>query len=90
MTDLERKLQERLDEIMEDYEKSLACQKKFLETIAKSNEKIVDLESQLLHVMQPEEDTYTCVKSFQFFNVSFCWTCIRCWFLYCKKRAHPD
>ena len=80
-TDLEIKLQTRLDEIMEDYEQSLACQRKYLQHVT-------DLEAQLSEAQIAQamaNKKYEKAPSYLQYLI-----CLRCWFCSCMKRVYPD
>ena len=80
MTELEVKLQMRLDEIMEDYEQSLAYQRKYLQHVT-------DLEAQLSEAQIAQA---TANKKYEKVPFLLSWSCLRCWFCSCLKRVYPD
>ena len=86
-TEMELKLQKRLDEIMIDYEESIACQRKYLQHVTESKEMIRDLEAQL-----SEAQIAQAIANKKYERVPFLhyWTCLRCWFCSCLKRVYPD
>ena len=84
-TELEVKLQKRLEEIVIDYEESLACQKKYLQCITQSKDKIRDLEAQL-----SESQIEVTNKKYERRSLLQYCTCLRCWFYSCLKRVYPD
>ena len=86
-TDLEIKLQMRLDEIMQDYEQSLACQRKYLQHVTESKQMIRDLEAQLSEVQIAQAIAN---KKYEKVPFLLSWTCLRCWFCSCLKRVYPD
>ena len=86
-TDMEMKLQKRLDEIMGDYEESLACQRKYLQHVTESKQMIHDLEAQL---SQAQIAQATASKKYERLPFLQYWTCLRCWFCSCLKRVYPD
>ena len=77
MSDLEVKLQMRLDEIMEDYEESLACQRKYLQHIT-------DLEAQLSEAQIAQAAQARANKKYE--KVPF----LLSLFCSCLKRVYPD
>ena len=79
-TDLEVKLQKRLDEIMEDYEESIKCQRKYLQHVT-------DLEAQLSEAQIAQGMAN---KKYERVPFLYYWTCLRCWFCSCLKRVYPD
>lgn len=76
-TDLEIKLQTRLDEIMEDYEQSLAYQRKYLQHVT-------DLEAQLSEAQIAQAAQATANKKYE--KVPF----LLSLFCSCLKRIYPD
>lgn len=78
-SELEVKLQKRLEEIVVDYEESLACQKKYLQCITQSKDKIRDLEAQL-----SESQIDMVNKKYE--RRSF----LPEWFCSCLRRPYPD
>ena len=83
-TELEVRLQKRLDEIIEDYEESIKCQRKYLQHVTESKEMIRDLEAQLSEAQIIANKKYERVPFLHY------WTCLRCWFCSCLKRVYPD
>ena len=87
-TEMELRLQKRLDEIMEDYEESLECQRKYLQHVTESKEMIRDLEAQLSEAQIAQamaNKKYERIPSYLQYL-----TCLRCWFCSCLKRVYPD